>query len=92
MNGKFRGNSPDEIANWYDCSRLIATCIIYFNARILSFMMQKFERENRLENLERVRCCSPVAWLHINFNGSYSFSFDGEQLDMYELIDEMLGN
>ncbi|UUA74935.1 Tn3 family transposase [Cellvibrio sp. QJXJ] len=92
VNGKFRGNSPDEIANWYDCSRLIATCIIYFNARILSFMMQKFELENRLENLERVRCCSPVAWLHINFNGSYSFSFDGEQLDMYELIDEMLGN
>ncbi len=92
VNGKFRGNSPDEITNWYDCSRLIATCIIYFNSRLLSFMMEKLQRENRIESLEIVKCCSPVAWLHINFNGSYSFYFNGQQFDMTQLIEEALGN
>lgn len=90
VNGKLRGNSDDEILEWYECSRLIATCIIYFNSLILSFLLKKFERENQIENLANVKRCSPVAWAHINFNGSYSFSFDSEQLDINQLLQEIL--
>lgn len=90
VNGKFRGNSDDEIVEWYECSRLIANCIIYFNSWVLSCLLQKFERENQTDRLENVKRCSPVAWAHINFNGSYSFSFDGVHFDINQLLQEML--
>lgn len=92
VNGsKLRGNSDTEISLWYECSRLIANCVIYFNSYILSLLVDKFEKENNLEQLEDIKHCSPVAWTHINFNGSYTFSFDGEKLEIYELLQDILG-
>jgi len=88
--GQFRGESDDEIFLWYECSRLIANCVIYFNSCILSFLLLKYERENELVKLEELKRSSPVAWTHINFNGSYSFSFDGMNLDMTQLLNEVL--
>ncbi len=91
VNGsKFRGHSDDEISLWYECSRLIANCVIYFNSRILSFLLQRYQRENQVQKLEELKRCSPVAWTHINFNGSYRFSFDGERLDINQLLQEIL--
>lgn len=91
VNGsKLRGNSDAEISLWYECSRLIANCVIYFNSYILSLLVDKFEKENNMEQLEDIKHCSPVAWTHINFNGSYTFSFDGERLDIYELLQDIL--
>jgi hypothetical protein len=43
-----------------------------------------------MEQLDDIKHCSPVAWTHINFNGSYTFSFDGEKLDIYELLKDIL--
>lgn len=92
VNGsKLRGSSDEEISLWYECSRLIANCVIYFNSCILSSMVRRYERENQMVKLEEIKHCSPVAWTHINFNGSYTFSFDGERLDIDELLREMLG-
>lgn len=92
VNGsKFRGNSDTEISLWYECSRLIANCVIYFNSHILSLLVQRYEREGQEVKLEEMKYCSPVAWTHINFNGSYTFSFDGEKLDINQLLQEILG-
>ncbi|MFT3931059.1 MAG: Tn3 family transposase [Spongiibacteraceae bacterium] len=92
VNGsQFRGNSDAEISLWYECSRLIANCVIYFNSSILSLLVQGFERTNQLVKLEEMKHCSPVAWTHINFNGSYTFSFDGKRLDLQDLLREILG-
>lgn len=91
VNGsKLRGNSDAEISLWYECSRLIANCVIYFNSYILSLLVEKYEKENNTERLDDIKHCSPVAWTHINFNGSYTFSFDGEKLDIYEVLQEIL--
>lgn len=91
VNGsKLRGNSDAEISLWYECSRLIANCVIYFNSYILSLLVDKYEKEKNMEQLDDIKHCSPVAWTHINFNGSYTFSFDGEKLDIYELIKDIL--
>ena len=91
VNGsKLRGNSDTEISLWYECSRLIANCVIYFNSYILSLLVDKFEKEKNMAQLDDIKHCSPVAWTHINFNGSYTFSFDGERLDIYELLQDIL--
>lgn len=87
VNGsKFRGSSDDEIHLWYECGRLICNCIIYFNCYILSYLVRGYEANGDNKKLENLRHCSPVAWSHINFNGSYSFSFDGNQLDVDDLL------
>lgn len=92
VNGsQFRGGSDKEIALWYECSRLIANCIIYFNSSILSLLVQGYERGSQHIKLEEIKHCSPVAWTHINFNGSYNFSFDSGQLDLQSLLREILG-
>ncbi len=88
--GKFRGKSDAEIKLWYECSRLIANCVIYFNSFIMSYMLDSYEKANQVEKIESFRHRSPVAWTHINFNGSYSFSFDGQNLDIYELIQQLV--
>ncbi len=88
--GKFRGKSDTEIKLWYECSRLIANCVIYFNSFLMSHMLDNYEKTNQIEKIEPFRHHSPVAWSHINFNGSYSFSFDGQHLDIEELIQQLV--
>lgn len=91
VNGnKFRGNSDDEIDLWYECGRLIANCIIYFNSYLLSQMLEGYEKRNEVEKIELIKRCSPVAWTHINFNGHYSFAFTDEPLNVEELITQMM--
>ena len=88
--GKFRGKSDREIQLWYECSRLIANCVIYFNSFIMSHMLDIYEKTNQIEKIEAFRHRSPVAWTHINFNGSYSFSFDGKRINVEELIQQLV--
>ncbi len=88
--GKFRGKSDREIQLWYECSRLLANCVIYFNACIMSSMLDIYEKMNQTEKIEAFKHYSPVAWTHINFNGSYSFSFDGQRINIEDLIQQLV--
>lgn len=91
VNGsKFRGGSDDEINLWYECGRLISNCIIYFNSLLLSQLLVGYEKLQLTEKISDIKICSPVAWTHINFNGSYSFSFDGVKLDITQLVAQMM--
>lgn len=90
VNGnKFRGGSDTEIELWNECARLITNSIIYFNSIILSKIMRKFEKRGDESKVQEVRGCSPVAHIHINMNGTYSFSFDGNELDLEKLLDSI---
>ena len=83
-------NSDREIQLWYECSRLLANCVIYFNSCIMSNMLDIYEKTNQTEKIEAFKHYSPVAWTHINFNGSYSFSFDGQRINIEDLIQQLV--
>lgn len=72
--GKLRFKTEGEQQIWNECGRLIANCIIFYNAMILSNVL-RYQAEKRdaitMAALERV---SPVAWQHINFYGRYEFT------------------
>ncbi|MDY6895616.1 MAG: Tn3 family transposase, partial [Thermotogota bacterium] len=69
----FRGSTEVEISVWNECARLLANAIIYYNAMLLTHLMEYFEKSDQQEKYEFVKRLSPVAWIHINFLGRYSF-------------------
>jgi TnpA family transposase len=90
--GKFRGNSDNEINVWNECSRLISNSIIYFNSAILSKLLIHYERHNNTEMLSLIKTLSPVAWVNINLNGTYSFAIDSTILDIDEILNILTKN
>ncbi|MCB0605450.1 MAG: Tn3 family transposase [Saprospiraceae bacterium] len=71
--GKFRGRNDKEIALWNECARLMANCMIYYNARILNSLLTKLEKEGNEKLIEKLKYISPVAWVNINLYGYYKF-------------------
>lgn len=88
INGRhFRGSTEMEIAVWNECARLLTNSIIYYNALLLTNLMGYFERTGQKEKYEFVKRLSPVAWIHINFYGQYSF-MGNEIIDIDELLSQ----
>lgn len=71
---KFRGSHHAELTLWNECARLIANCVIHYNAQVLSGIKEQNEEKGNEESLEALKRISPVAWFHINFSGFYSFA------------------
>jgi TnpA family transposase len=91
--GKFRGGSDSEINVWNECGRLIANAIIFYNAYILSALMEKKEAEADIAAVEFIRKLSPIACQHINFSGLYEFKSGEEEIDIdatLKLLDKIL--
>lgn len=87
VNGnRFRGSTDYEIELWNDCARLLTNAIIYFNSLVLSKLLVHFENTKQNDMLTLTQRVSPVAWTNINLNGTYSFNFGQDILDMDELI------
>jgi len=86
INGRhFRGSTEMEIAVWNECARLLANAIIYYNAILLTNLMEYFEKSGQREKYDFIKRLSPVAWVHINFLGHYSF-MENEIIDIDSLI------
>jgi hypothetical protein len=93
VNGnRFRGKSDDEINLWNECARLLTNAIIYFNSLILTRLLKHFEAEGDDMKLEIIKQVSPVAWHNINLNGTYSFSFEKNLLDLDEIMQSIVQN
>jgi TnpA family transposase len=87
VNGdRFRGNSDEEIELWNECARLMANAIIYFNSKVLSNLLQSFERQGKEELADIIKRASPVAWDNINLKGKYLFAHSGEPADIERLM------
>lgn len=88
--GKLRFKTEGEQQIWNECGRLIANCIIFYNATILSNVM-RYQVENGDQasavSLERI---SPVAWQHINFYGRYEFTKSFQPIDMEAIVQELV--
>ena len=70
-----------------ECSRLLANCIIYYNANILSNMLAY--REANGKDSDVLKHISPVAWQHINLYGRYNFNTSSESINMDAIILEL---
>ncbi|WP_150469027.1 Tn3 family transposase, partial [Cysteiniphilum sp. SYW-8] len=72
--GLFRGNKTIDNCVYIQASRLIANCVIAYNAILLSNvylkLVEKYEEDKAKQIINRI---SPVAWQHINFTGRYKF-------------------
>lgn len=82
--GKLRFKTEQEQSLWGECSRLLANCIIFYNASILSNMMEY--REKAGQDSDDLKQISPVAWQHINLYGRYEFNKNPQSINMEEII------
>lgn len=93
VNGnRFRGKSDEEIVLWNECARLLTNAIIYFNSLILTRLLKHFEVKGDDMKLKIIQQVSPVAWHNINLNGTYSFSFEQNLLDLDEIMQSIVQN
>lgn len=72
--GDFRGKSEVEILIWNECARLVANAIIYYNAYMLSNILEIKRKQGDQKAEELLKRISPIAWQHINLLGMYDFS------------------
>ena len=82
--GKLRFKTEKDQQIWQECSRLISNCVIYYNASILSRMLDY--REAHAQDSEALKRISPIAWQHINFYGRYEFNKSPEPINMDAII------
>ncbi len=86
--GKLRFKTELEQEIWNECSRLIANCIIHYNAAILSNMLNRYEKAEDTVNAEWIKQISPVAWQHINLYGRYEFQKTPDPINLEEMISQ----
>lgn len=87
--GKLRFKTEQEQQLWGECGRLLANCIIYYNANILSNLLAHREHNGDIQGAEMLKQISPVAWQHINLYGRYEFNKDQEFINMDAIIQEL---
>ena len=80
------GRTDIEIDISNQCARLIANAIIYYNSAILSRLLTKLEAGGNAKILMLIKKMSPVAWRHIHLNGHYTFSSDGQIIDLDTIL------
>jgi TnpA family transposase len=87
--GKLRFKTEQEQQIWSACSRLISNCIIFYNASLLSKILEKNKTADVINLLKRI---SPVAWQHINLFGKYEFNKEPKHLHIDMVVEELLRN
>jgi hypothetical protein len=65
---------------------MLANCIIYYNACILSELLERAERRQDYQRADAIRRANPASWKHANLCGAYSFLDIGDGVDLQELV------
>jgi TnpA family transposase len=87
---KFRGKNAQEIEIWNECARLMANCMIYYNAKLLNTLLEKLQKDGNNQLIEALKYISPVAWININLYGFYTFEEEQPtQIDMMKLAESV---
>ena len=75
----FRGRKISDNRISAHAARLVANCIVAYNAIILNTVYEKMVAEGVSEKiLEEFARISPIAWHHLFFTGRYSFKKAGK--------------
>jgi TnpA family transposase len=88
--GKLRYRTEEEQVLWSECSRLLANCVIYYNAAILSRVLEERRAAGDLAGVEQLTQVAPVAWQHINFYGRYEFTSRVAPIDLERVVAALL--
>ena len=88
--GKLRFKSEDEQQIWNECGRLIANCIIFYNATILSNVLRYHEGRGDEAAAAALGQVSPAAWQHVNFYGRYEFLKEVEPIDIDAVVEGLV--
>jgi TnpA family transposase len=87
--GKLRFKTEHEQQIWGECARLITNCIIYYNAMLLSSLLDYKEATGDVQGAALLKHISPVAWQHINLCGRYEFCNGPEAINIHEIVREL---
>jgi len=87
--GKLRFKTEQEQQIWSECGRLIANCILYYNAKLLSTLLSYQESNGNVQGAEMLKRISPVAWQHINLFGRYEFRKLSEPLNIDTIVQKL---
>lgn len=71
---------------WSECSRLISNCIIFYNASILSRLLEHKQKARQMQGIDEIKNISPIAWQHINLPGRYEFQKQPDLLSLDAII------
>lgn len=88
--GKLRFKTEGEQQIWNECGRLIANCIIFYNAMILSNVLLHQVKKGDAVAVAMLEQVSPVAWQHINFYGRYEFTKSVQPIDINEIVQNLI--
>ena len=84
------GIDDDDIALNDQCTRLLCLVVIYYNAYIMSEILEIKKRTCTKEELEKFKHISLIAWTHINFHGYYNFNTNFSEKALHEMIESVL--
>lgn len=87
--GRMRVRTDLEQQIWSECSRLLANCVIHYNASVLSELLERKERQQDFLLADQIKRVSPVSWKHVNFFGEYTFLDVGGVVDLHQLVDRL---
>lgn len=89
--GRPRGGTKKEIFMWSESVRLMAQCVVLYNAHILANTLENPSiTEDARDTLLKT---SPVSWSHINFYGQYIFREESDDViipDTTEMVEWLL--
>jgi len=89
---KLPGKNEIEMEIYNECTRLIANCIIYYNASLLSDLYNTCDKQNLHDYCDLIKRLSPVAWQHINLIGKYEFCQNQTTVNTQDIIETVLSN
>ena len=93
VNGRhFRGTDETQISVWNESARLLANCVLYYNARMLNQWIEQCNARDEYKKSQYIKHLSPVAWTHVNFQGRYEFLSSHEEIDIDGWLDTLLVN
>jgi Tn3 transposase DDE domain-containing protein len=87
--GKLRFKTEFEQNLWSESSRLIANCIIYYNASILSRLLEHQKSAGDTQGAEATKKMSPAGWRNVSLHTRYEFLKQVAPLNVDIIIREL---
>ena len=75
-----------------ECARLLAICIIFYNAYLLSKIFEHCKTKDIQDECKKVARLSPVAWQHISLIGKYEFNTNVVLPNLDSTVKQLIGN
>jgi TnpA family transposase len=86
---QFRGKSPEEMTRWNGCADLLANCIVYYNAWVMSSFKTYCLETGNSKQLKHLRAISPASWEHILLNGFYDLAENDDKWEIGAEIESL---